>query len=131
MFAARAEFSCTLSWQSPTAGGREPLQLYLANFKKLTVHTQAKETFAKREEFQLHILVAHPPQMALENGPGANRDGAIILDGKVQDKAAIFFGPSTVRGKHISPSCLHVPCMAYIEILWRAQTALACIGHCP
>lgn len=52
---------------------------------------QAREAFAKRPEFQLHVLMAHPPQLAASSqaGPGSSRDRAMIYNGDPLDPLTI------------------------------------------
>jgi len=71
--------------------------------------TQAKELFAQREEFQLHILLAHPPQLAQENGAGPTGNRAVLFDGEFQDATEIAanFSRCRLRGKPSHQRWLH------------------------
>ena len=60
---------------------------------------QAKEAFARREEFQLHFLLAHPSQLVQANGASSARDRAVFFDGKLQDGG--IPGPCKVTGKRL------------------------------
>ena len=73
------------------------------------VLTQAKELFARREEFQLHILLAHPPQLVQENGAGPRGNRAVLFDGEFQDEAEIaaIFSRCRLRGKPSHQRWLH------------------------
>lgn len=73
------------------------------------VHTQAKELFARREEFQLHILLAHPPQLVQEGGAGPRGNRAVLFDGEFQDDAEIaaIFSRCRLRGKPSHQQWLH------------------------
>jgi len=73
------------------------------------VLTQAKELFAQREEFQLHILLAHPPQLAQENGAGPRGNRAVLFDGEFQDatEIAAIFSRCRLRGKPSYQRWLH------------------------
>ena len=58
---------------------------------------QAKEAFARREEFQLHFLLAHPSQPGQASGASPARKRAVFLDGKLQGSGII--SPCKSTGK--------------------------------
>jgi len=88
-----------------------PLMHYLQGIasSKSKVLMQAKELFARREEFQLHILLAHPPQLIQEGGAGPRGNRAVLFDGEFQDEGEIaaIFSRCRLRGKPSYQRWLH------------------------
>jgi hypothetical protein len=61
--------------------------------------SQAKAAFAQRKEFQLHVLLAHPPQLNADKDAGSFQNRAMLLDGKFQAEATIAGIFSGARGE--------------------------------
>lgn len=60
---------------------------------------QAKAALARREDFQLHVLLAHPPQLDADKDTGSFRNRAMLFDGNFQTEATIAGILSNARGK--------------------------------
>jgi hypothetical protein len=60
---------------------------------------QAKAAFARRGNFQLHVLLAHPPQLNADKDISSFRERAMLFDGIFQTEAIIAGILGNARGK--------------------------------